>query len=95
MVEEESEAPDVAKSVAKPYRVQTPAANAVISYDDLLRIIPGETWTELDLKTNRVRVLWRGRLGDKVYRVRYDGGLSVDLSVMPPAGTVENCEDPR
>jgi hypothetical protein len=95
VIEEESEATEVPQAVAKPYRVQAPAANTVISYDDLLRLIPGETWSELDLNANRVRILWRGHLGHRVYRIRYDGGLSVDLSVMPPAGTVENCEDPR
>ena len=95
VIEEESEAPEVPKAIAKPFRVQVSPAPAIITYDDLLRFIPGETWTELDLKTKRVRVLWRVRVGDAVYRVRYDGGLSVDLSVLPPMGSAEKCEDPR
>ena len=95
VVEEESEVPETPKAVAKPFRVQSSQTGTIITYDDLLRFIPGETWTEIDLKTKRVRVLWRLHVGDKVYRVRYDGGLSVDLNVMPPTGAAENCEDPR
>jgi hypothetical protein len=93
VVEEESEAPEVPKAVAKPFRVRAADPGDVISVDDLLRLIPGETWTELDARTNHLRLLWRVRLGGTVYRLRYDGGdLSVDLSVTPPTGGAEDCE---
>jgi hypothetical protein len=93
VVEEESEVSEVPKATAKPFRVRAADAGNVISADDLLRLIPGETWTELDARTNRLRVLWRVRLGGTVYRLRYDGGdLSVDLSVTPPTGGAEDCE---
>ena len=95
VVEEEAEESEMPKAIAKPFRVQVSPAPAIITYDDLLRFIPGETWTEFDLKTKRVRVLWRVRVGNVVYRLRYDGGFSVDLGVLPPMGSDENCEDPR
>jgi hypothetical protein len=96
VVEEESEAPEVPKAVAKPFRVRAADPGDVISVDDLLRLVPGETWTELDARTNHLRLLWRVRLGGTVYRLRYDGGdLSVDLSVTPPTGGAENCEKKR
>ena len=96
VVEEESEAPEAPKAVAKPFRVQSSQTGTIITYDDLLRFIPGETWTEIDLKTNCSSASCGGCTSAyKVYRVRYDGGLSVDLNVMPPTGAAENCEDPR
>jgi len=65
----------------------------VITFDEMLKFIPGETWTEFDPKTNRVRALYRVRVGNAVYCVRYDGELSVDLTVTPATGCGEKCED--
>ena len=83
VVEEESEATTEPKSVVKPFRVvETPAAQ-VMCFDEMLKFLPGEIWTEYDPKSNHVRGLWRVRLGSMVYRVRYDGDLSIDFTVTP------------
>ena len=93
VVEEESEAPEVPKATAKPFRMRAADTGNVITVDDLLRLVPGETWTEFDARTHHLRVLWRVRIGGSVYRLRYDGGdLSVDFSVTPPTGGAEDCE---
>lgn len=93
VVEEESEVEEAPKAVDKPYRVQAPTMGMVISFDELLKFLPGETWTEFDPKTNHVRALYRVRVGSAVYCVRYDGDLSVDLTVTPETGNGEKCED--
>jgi hypothetical protein len=77
--------------VAKPFSARTSDEGQVISFDDMLRVVPGEMWTELDRGTNRLRVLWRVRVGGTVYRLRYDGG-DWSLGSMPCGGS-ENCEE--
>jgi hypothetical protein len=95
VVEEEPETMETPKALAKPFRVRSLQTGTVLTCDDLLRCIPGETWTEYDPKTNHLRVLWRMRVGSMVYRMRYDGDVSVDVVVTPAAGDAERCEELR
>jgi hypothetical protein len=105
VIEEESECREVPKAMGKPFCVRSSKTGDVLSADELLLFLPGETWTEFDATTNHLRVLWRVHVGGMVYRLRYDGGdLSFYLTVLPsPGGTTvkpkgggcEHCEGPR